>query len=73
MSVEAAADRIAALLAERPRTFYDLLRQLDDLEYRTILRAWGALRERRALGRDEHGNYRLETEGRRKGAARRRR
>jgi len=51
------ADRMAALLTERPRTFYALLRELDDVEYRTILRAWGALRERRALGRDEQGRY----------------
>jgi hypothetical protein len=50
-------ERIAALLRERPRTFYELLRALDDVEYRTILQSWGALRERRALGRDEHGNY----------------
>ncbi len=57
MSVEAVAERMAALLRERPRTFYELLRQLDDVEYRTILQSWGALRERRALGRDEHGRY----------------
>jgi len=57
MTVDALADRIAATLRERPRTFYELLRELPDVEYRTILRAWGALRERRALGRDEHGRY----------------
>jgi hypothetical protein len=51
------ADRMAKLLGERPRTFYELLRELDDVEYRTILQAWGALRERRALGRDAHGQY----------------
>jgi hypothetical protein len=53
------ADRMAALLRARPRTFYELLRELDDVEYRAILQAWGALRERRALGRDEHGRYLL--------------
>jgi hypothetical protein len=51
------AERMAALLRAQPRSFYDLLRALPDVEYRTILQAWGALRERRALGRDEHGNY----------------
>jgi hypothetical protein len=51
------ADRMAALLAERPRTFYELLRELDDVEYRAILQAWGTLRERRALARDDHGRY----------------
>jgi hypothetical protein len=50
-------ERIVSLLGERPRTFYELLRALDDVEYRTILQAWGALRERRRLGRDDHGLY----------------
>jgi hypothetical protein len=58
----AVADRLAALLTGRPRTFYELLRELDDVEYRAILQAWGALRERRALGRDEHGRYLIRTQ-----------
>ena len=53
----AVADRMAALLAARPLTFYELLRELPDVEYRTILQAWGTLRERRALARDAHGRY----------------
>jgi hypothetical protein len=53
----AVADRMAALLGAHPRTFYELLRELDDVEYRAILQAWGALRERGVLGRDEHGRY----------------
>ena len=57
MTADAVADRMAALLGERPRTFYELLRDLPDAEYRTILQAWSALRERGALGRDEHGRY----------------
>jgi hypothetical protein len=48
---------MATLLRAHPRTFYELLRELDDVEYRTILKAWGELRERRALGRDDHGRY----------------
>ena len=59
MTAEATADRMAALLAARPRTFYELLRELPDVEYRAILQAWGALRERRALTRDAHGRYLL--------------
>ena len=55
--MNALADRMAALLAARPRTFYELLRELPDVEYRAILRAWGALRERRALARDDRGRY----------------
>ena len=57
MTAVAVADRMVALLTARPRTFYELLRELEDVEYRTILQAWGALRERRALGRDDHGRY----------------
>jgi hypothetical protein len=61
MSTDALAERIAATLRERPRTFYELLRELPDVEYRAILQAWGALRERRRLGRDPHGRYLLRT------------
>ncbi len=59
MTVEAVADRMAALLAARPLTFYELVRELPDVEYRAVLQAWGALRERRALARDAHGRYLL--------------
>ncbi|HEU5322536.1 MAG TPA: hypothetical protein VFX28_17140 [Methylomirabilota bacterium] len=62
MTPEAVAERMAALLRERPRTFYELVRGLDDVEYRTILRAWGLLRERRALGRDAEGLYVIRAE-----------
>ncbi|HMH53569.1 MAG TPA: hypothetical protein VK548_25275 [Candidatus Acidoferrum sp.] len=61
MTIEAVADRMAGLLAARPLTFYELLRELPDVEYRAILQAWGALRERRALARDTHGRYLLQT------------
>lgn len=57
MTPAAVADRMTTLLRARPRTFYELVRELDDVEYRTILQAWGTLRERRALGRDDHGRY----------------
>jgi hypothetical protein len=57
VTAAAVADRMIALLTAHPRTFYELLRELDDVEYRTILEAWGTLRERRALGRDPHGKY----------------
>ncbi len=59
MTTEALADRMAALLVARPLTFYQLLRELPDVEYRAILQAWGALRERRALARDADGRYLL--------------
>ncbi len=59
MTADAVADRMAALLDERARSFYELVRELPEVEYRTVLQAWGALRERRVLGRDEHGRYRI--------------
>ena len=51
------AERIAGLLRERPRNFYAILQSLGDVEYRTILAAWGTLHEREALARDHEGNY----------------
>ena len=56
-TAEQVAARILALLGEKPRTFYEVLRELGDAEYRTILQAWGALREQGKLARDPHGNY----------------
>jgi hypothetical protein len=61
VTIDALADRMAAVLAARPLTFYELLRELPDVEYRAILQAWGTLRERRALARDPHGRYLLRT------------
>jgi hypothetical protein len=61
VSVEGVAERMRGLLRERPHTFYELVRRLDDVEYRTILKSWGLLRERRALGRDAHGRYLLKS------------
>ncbi len=58
-TAEDVAARIARLLEDKPRTFYEVLRQLGDVEYRTILQAWGALRERKRLGRDAEGYYLL--------------
>jgi hypothetical protein len=62
VTTDVLADRMVQLLAARPRTFYELLRELDEVEYRDILRSWGALRERRALARDAHGRYLLRPE-----------
>ena len=57
--VSTVAARMEQLLRERPRTFYELVRELGGAEYRVILQAWGALREARRLGRDAHGLYLL--------------
>jgi hypothetical protein len=56
---EELTERIVERLGAGPASFYDLLVQFADAEYRDLLRAWGQVRERRALERDEHGNYLL--------------
>ena len=53
------AQRVLDLLKTGPTDFYAILKSLADVEYRTILIAWGSLRERDLLARDEHGNYLL--------------
>jgi hypothetical protein len=59
--IEQLADRIVERLGTRPALFYDLLVEFADAEYRDLLRAWGRVRERIALERDEHGHYLLPT------------
>ncbi len=60
-------ERILRLLGQGPKNFYAILQSLADVEYRTILIAWGSVREKNLLRRDDHGNYLLtgqESEGR---------
>lgn len=59
-TAEEVAARIARLLQAEPRTFYEVLRQLGDVEYRVVLQAWGVLREGRRLARDPEGHYLLQ-------------
>jgi hypothetical protein len=56
-------ERILKLLGQGPKNFYAILQSLADVEYRTILIAWGAVREKNVLGRDDHGNYFLTAQG----------
>ncbi|MBI4291131.1 MAG: hypothetical protein HY661_06610 [Betaproteobacteria bacterium] len=51
--------RILKLLEQGPKNFYAILQSLADVEYRTILIAWGSVREKNLLRRDDHGNYLL--------------
>ena len=60
-------ERILKLLGQGPKNFYAILQSLADVEYRTILIAWGSVREKNLLRRDDHGHYLLaaqESEGR---------
>lgn len=51
------ADAIVAALGERPLFFMDLVRAHRHLPYRTLLLAWGAVRDREKLARDDEGRY----------------
>jgi DNA-binding transcriptional ArsR family regulator len=51
------AERILALVKEEPKSFYAILRALEDVDYRVILQAWGILREKDLLARDDEGRY----------------
>jgi DNA-binding transcriptional ArsR family regulator len=53
------AERIITLLKEEPMSFYAILQSLKDVDYRVILQAWGILREKDLLSRDEEGRYLL--------------
>jgi hypothetical protein len=57
------ADAIVAALRERPLFFMDLVRAHRNLPYRTLLLAWGAVREREKLERDDEGHYFLPRAG----------
>lgn len=57
--VEALAVRIQRFLEEAPRFFVDVVGLTPEGEYRDVLRAWGLVRERCALQRDEEGRYLL--------------
>lgn len=51
------AEAIVAALREKPLFFMDLVRAHRDLPYRTLLLAWGTVREREKLERDDEGHY----------------
>ena len=53
------AQRIVQLLRPGPLSFYAILKALEDVEYRTILQAWGTLREQDVLARNAEGHYML--------------
>lgn len=54
---------IVTALLERPLLFMDLVRAHRDVPYRTLLLAWGAVRDRERLARDDEGRYFLPREG----------
>jgi len=56
-SVEALAERIERFLAEQPRFFVEVVGLTGEGRYRDVLRAWGLVRERCRLERDDGGRY----------------
>jgi hypothetical protein len=51
------AERIRALLAERPLSVYEVVQRFPDDDYRTLLQAWGDVRAALPLVPDAHGRY----------------
>ena len=58
------ADSITAMLRARPVFFMDLVRAHRDAPYRTLLLAWGRVRDRHTLSRDDEGHYFLPPDAR---------
>jgi hypothetical protein len=50
-------ESITAMLRGGPVFFMDLVRAHRDAPYRTLLLAWGEVRARHALSRDDEGHY----------------
>jgi hypothetical protein len=50
-------ESITAMLRSGPVFFMDLVRAHRDAPYRTLLLAWGEVRARHALARDDEGHY----------------
>ncbi len=57
--METLAAQIANRLRERPLFFADLAREFEAVPWRDLLRAWGEVRQRFTLERDEEGHYRI--------------
>lgn len=56
-SVERLADEIERFLAGSPRYFAEVVTLAPEGRYRDLLRAWGVVRGRARLERDEEGRY----------------
>ncbi len=55
--LEALAGRIERFLTGEPHFFVEVVALTEEGEYRDLLRAWGLVRRRCALERDEEGRY----------------
>lgn len=57
--VDGLARRMEEALTGQARFFVELVALAEDGRYRDVLRAWGLVRQRCALERDEEGRYRI--------------
>ena len=55
--IEELAARIERFLADAPRYFVEVVALTPEGQYRDVLQAWGLVRDRRQLERDEAGRY----------------
>lgn len=55
--LETLARRIEAFLTGQPRFFVEVVALTAEGEYRELLQAWGLVRRRSVLERDEEGRY----------------
>jgi len=51
------AESMTRMLREKPVFFMDLVRAFPHIPYRTLLLAWGQVRERHRLSRDDEVHY----------------
>lgn len=57
--VESVEQRILTLVADKPMFFMEISEALGDVEYRSILQAFGNLRRKKVFDRDIKGRYLL--------------
>jgi len=55
--VDRIESKIVALAQQKAVFYADILKELQDEDYRTIMLAFGRIRQKRLFGRDEKGRY----------------
>ncbi len=49
--------RMVELARQKPVFYADILRELGDADYRSVMLAFGQIRQKRLFGRDDKGRY----------------
>lgn len=62
-TIDKLADRIDAFLTDQPRFFVEVVGLTPEGQYREVLQAWGVVRQRGVLERDEEGRYLIRPRG----------